>query len=231
MIATQNGKQPPVEFADRGLFLDVLHGMREGGFGMFSQVAIGTADLPYRDPEKRARITEQFYWAEGKQLIIKLSHHEHTEQDGQQTRMWSQWNVDVYLGFIRSWDGLVDLAPGGDVNRIPFFNTGHQQAFAPEGLVCCGGSYSGMEKLVEANFYFNSRIEYVSPACIVSAAVAIKNMTSKYLRPLPFAELWVHSFPPSYHFPECEELFWSRFDKRNLRSLVTCPHGSPGLKR
>jgi hypothetical protein len=206
--------------------------MKASGLHLFSEVVMNQDDGAYYLPAKIAQATRQFYWFERKQIIIVLTHTETTFNQGDQpTHLSGNWSVDAHIGFLRSWEQLAKLAPGGEVSEIPFFGTGNCE-LSEHGFRDNGGSYSGMEKLVTRHFYSKgSGLDCPDAEGVANAAIFIKNKVEPYVRLLPFAELWVHGFAFPHEFEGCEKTFWSRFDKRNLRALVTRPYGSAGLER
>ncbi|MBP6858272.1 MAG: hypothetical protein KBC33_00355 [Candidatus Pacebacteria bacterium] len=221
-----------LQFQKKELFLELRTSMKRYGLHLFSEAVIDHTDATYHVPSRFARVTSQFYWCERKQLIIVLTHTEDTYGQGENPRyVRGYWQMRAYLGFLPSFEQLTALAPGKDISKIPFFEGEIPETFTPKGLYYNGGSYSGAEKLIEATYSFDTKFDCTNVVGITAAAVELKTATEKYLRRLPFAELWVYSFPPSYVFKGCEKTFWDRFDKRNLRSLVVRPYGSDGLKR
>jgi hypothetical protein len=234
MLNTLPTTENKLAFMDKSVFAQLCEQMKAGGLHLFSEIAVNQNDGPYHVPAKFAQVTSQFYWCERKQLIIVLTHNESTYGQGDEpTYLSGHWEIHAYLGFLRSWEELTNLAPNRDMSKVPFFDEKLvADTFTPKGLFYNGGSYSGMEKLIEANYSVDERLIGCTDVIgLATAAVAIKTATERYLRPLPFAELWVHSFPPFYTFKGCEKVFWSRFDKRNLRALIKRPYGSEGLER
>lgn len=217
---------------DRSVFVQLREYMKRGGLHLFSEVVMNQNDGPYYLSAKLAQATRQFYWCEQKQIIIVLTHTETTFNQGDQpTHLSGDWQIDAHIGFLRSWDQLKKIAPKGEVSKIPFFGTVGDE-LSEYGFRDNGGSYSGMEKLVTRSFFSKrSGLDCPDVETVGSAAISIKNRVGPYVRMLPFAELWVHSFAFPHVFPGCEKAFWSRFDKRNLRALVKRPYGSAGLER
>jgi len=220
----------PLAFKDQSFFAEVREKMKMGGLSLFSQVSISHEDAKSRLPSSLARVTSQFYWLPTKQLIIQLEYNKNTNwQADSPTHISAHWSIMAYIGFIRSAETLEELSPNHELSGVPYLN-GCPDEDSPSGFRPSGWSYSGMEKIVTVSLCEND-FRVVSIETVVSAACSIKGQVEKYIRSGQFAELWVHSFPPAYVFPGCEEIFWNRFDKRNLFALVNKPHGSKGLRR
>ncbi len=71
----------------------------------------------------------------------------------------------------------------------------------------------------------------MSPETLQKNIWGLVGGTIPYLGQAPFSELQVTDFPPHYQFRGSAPLFWEKFNRRYLHSLVKRPWGSEGLKR
>ncbi len=214
---------------DNEVFSKMRDDMRKGGLHLFSEVTIDQNDAPFFIPSKKARITKQFYWCERKKIIVILARTERIfEVKGDESEhLSSHWEIEVIMGYIRKWEDLEEIVPGGKISDIPFLSAETRDNNLPLGFQLTGSSYSGSERVVTMSMYIDQK----NSVGIAESAIRIKNKVEKYLENNYFDGLWVYTFPPSYTFKGCEEVFWSRFDKRNLRAIIKKPYGSSGLKR
>ncbi len=202
---------------------ELVEQMASKGLYLFSYVSIDTTELKYRSDIEYARHSSLFFWYPQTQIIFMVCCLEEKRGDND-LRMY--WSVEVFMGFHESLDHLISLTENKTVDEIPNISGANSDRYGPEGFSINGHSYSGSDKQVSARFSFDGSMSELSTGCY-----DIVGVTKRFLKKLSFEKLWVWSFPPTYYFEECEMLFWSRFDKRQLRSLVLKPYGSKFLER
>jgi hypothetical protein len=205
-------------------FTEVTHAVQLHDFVRFAQVTIDQNESDPRMNMAIARSTNLFFHYPNKNMILQLEFYEDSFYASSTDRLRCFWNIDIE----------VELLPNSKLppHAIPF----RDKSADPKGIRFMRCDDDNESPPVFSRMYGQKSISSTSLLSPIEASLLgmeVHELTKNvlpYVSAAPFQRLNVNIFPPGDAFPNCEKLFWKKFNKRYLRSLVRKPFGSPHLE-
>ncbi len=220
------------QLMDKSYFDSVSQLMRKQGLREFARVAISTDDVRYHVLASIARSTSLFFLLSQRAFMVQLTYTESNHEDEQERLYYTgkppqgvhgHWSIHFYHKFLE-YGKLLDRVKHLDhecwddeLAKVPFH--GHGPKFS--GFQWYGNKYEepGQNPQGLDLGRLAQEIGYNTYLC------------ADWLAGPQFDDLQVTCFPPYYTFPGCENIFWDRFGRHNLRPLIKKAWGSEGLRR
>lgn len=215
-------------FAPHKYFWQIGRLLIAAGLKFLAKVTITSSDSRYHVGADYARVTSLFFHRPGKALIVQLDFDEHYGfMDGDYDFYWS---FEFFCEEAKVlWEKRIDKKI--EEAEIDFDDNydvvGAWELLEAEGLNGAGGSRSSHPKHpgweIHREFCLSGetidRRKRMSPEVVAAPIIAAAKQVEPALGD-KFHELSAWGFCPSYVFPGCEPIFWSRFPTRRLRLLA-----------
>lgn len=222
------GQLVPISYFDR-----ISRLMRRQGLREFARVAISTDDVRYHVPARVARSTSLFFSLSQRAFIVQMEYNEADNCD-ECERLYPSgrtlqgvlgyWSLRFYHKFLE-YGKLLDRVKHHDpelwdseLAKVPFH--GHDPEFS--GFQNYGNRHYQQPGIAPGR---------IATGKLVTEIGHVAYTVADWLAGPQFDDLQVTCFPPYYTFPGCENIFWDRFGRHNLRPFIKKSWGSDGLKR
>ena len=94
-----------------------------------------------------------------------------------------------------------------------------------EGFTSGSSSSSGLNGEHNNEWQFWNETDGITVDEVIDCIIKRCDEELKDLSPMPFGDLQVTSWVPQYAFEGCNDIFWERFNRKDLKAIVKNPWG------